>query len=99
MQVKEKVKKFCDLRKPEKINSALGGEENHDVCTGDGGSHLACSIPGDPDHFYLAGMVAGGIGCGERNVPGFYAEVSKYRKWVDKKLSTLGIATDTYSYE
>ncbi|GJQ81592.1 CLIPA10 [Trypoxylus dichotomus] len=49
-----------------------GGEEGKDTCKGDGGSPLACPIPGQKDRYQHIGMVAWGIGCGEDNIPGVY---------------------------
>jgi secreted trypsin-like serine protease len=39
---------------------------------GDGGSPLVCPVQGKPGHFYQAGIVAWGIGCGEQGTPGAY---------------------------
>lgn len=75
-----------------------GGEEGNDVCTGDGGSPLVCSIESDPDYYYQAGIVVGGIGCGMKDVPGFYADVSKYRDWIDEKIISLELETTSYTF-
>lgn len=69
------------------------------MCTGDGGSPLVCSIDSDPEHYYQAGMVVGGVGCGEKDVPGFYADISKYRDWIDNKLRGIGIDSESYTFE
>lgn len=50
--------------------------------SGDGGSPLACPIPNDPDHYYLAGFVVGGIACNSEGVPGLYLDVMKYKPWI-----------------
>lgn len=65
---------------------------------GDGGSPLVCEIREHPGHYYQAGIVVGGVGCGEKDIPGFYASVAKYREWIDRKLSTVGIDHKTYTY-
>lgn len=45
-----------------KFQLSTGGEEGVDLCTGDGGSPLVCSIPSDPQRYYQAGVVVGGKG-------------------------------------
>lgn len=49
-----------------------GGEAGKDACTGDGGSPLVCSIG---TNWFVIGLVAWGIGCGQANVPGVYVNV------------------------
>lgn len=66
-----------------------GGEKGIDTCTGDGGSPLVCESE-QPGHYYVAGIVAGGISCGVVNVPGFYLKVTDVRAWIDQKLLNLG---------
>lgn len=76
-----------------------GGERDRDVCTGDGGAPIVCEIPGYPNSFYQAGIVVGGIDCNAENVPGLYADVSKYRKWIDEKLlGESGINSSSYTF-
>lgn len=67
------------------------------MCTGDGGSSLVCQSKTNPGHFYEAGMVVGGINCGKENVPGFYANLSFYRDWIDAKMASLGLDTKYYT--
>lgn len=76
----------------------IGGEEGKDLCTGDGGSPLVCEIISDPNHYYQAGIVAGGIACGEKDIPGLYVDVSKYRDWIDGTIQGLGFNTTSYTY-
>ncbi|XP_068203783.1 uncharacterized protein [Palaemon carinicauda] len=59
-----------------------GGEENKDVCTGDGGGPLACkdSVSGK---YYLQGITSWGIDCGQKDVPGVYADVRFFSEWID----------------
>ncbi|XP_017837498.1 phenoloxidase-activating factor 2 [Drosophila busckii] len=64
-----------------------GGEKDKDTCKGDGGSPLVCPIKGFPNRFKSAGIVAWGIGCGEENIPGVYANVAHLRPWIDQKLN------------
>lgn len=59
---------------------------------------MVCEIPGSKDHYYQAGIVVGGIGCGQKDVPGFYADVSKYREWIDDKIDAMDIDVRSYTY-
>jgi secreted trypsin-like serine protease len=68
-----------------------------DSCTGDGGSGLTCEFTSG--HYYLAGIVAGGVGCGLKDVPGLYVKVAHYRDWIDEQMRTLSLETLTYEYE
>ncbi|XP_029713333.1 phenoloxidase-activating factor 2 [Aedes albopictus] len=65
-----------------------GGEENVDACTGDGGAPLVC--PADGSRYYQVGIVAWGIGCGQRGVPGAYTDVTKFMGWIRLKMFELG---------
>ena len=53
-----------------------GGEEGKDLCTGDGGGSLVCPMVRHPNRYVIAGIVAFGIRCGLKDVPGGYAAVS-----------------------
>ncbi|KAK7020158.1 hypothetical protein SK128_022304 [Halocaridina rubra] len=59
-----------------------GGEENKDACTGDGGGPLVCEDPAT-GQYLLQGIVAWGINCGQKDVPGVYADVQYFRDWID----------------
>lgn len=67
------------------------------MCTGDGGGPLVCEIPSSSDHYYQAGIIVGGVGCGEKDVPGFYLDVAKYRDWIDDKVSQLDFDVRSYT--
>lgn len=67
-----------------------GGVEGKDTCTGDGGSPLICPIQGQPNSYYQAGIVVGGIGCGQKDVPAFYLDVFKYLIWIQEKTAAKG---------
>lgn len=58
-----------------------GGEEGKDACTGDGGGPLVCkdSVSG---LYFLKGITAWGISCGEKDVPGVYADVQYLLPWL-----------------
>ncbi|XP_058834399.1 phenoloxidase-activating factor 2-like [Topomyia yanbarensis] len=64
-----------------------GGEENVDVCTGDGGAPLIC--PDSNGIYYQIGIVAWGIGCGQRGIPGAYTNVGMFKEWIDEKVKML----------
>lgn len=56
-----------------------GGKAGKDACTGDGGAPLVCQQGGK---WYLAGLVAWGISCGDSNVPGVYINITNYIPWM-----------------
>lgn len=74
-----------------------GGEEEIDTCTGDGGSPLVCPIEGKEGQFYQGGIVAWGMKCGEKGVPGVYANVGKFRSWIDQNMDDLGYGSEHYT--
>ena len=62
------------------------GSEGKDSCQGDSGGPLTCNnIYGK----YLCGIVSFGIGCGQRDYPGVYTDVSKYLGWIYQKMYQL----------
>ncbi|KAJ8983011.1 hypothetical protein NQ317_014308 [Molorchus minor] len=73
-----------------------GGEQGKDACIGDGGSPLVCPDPENPTRYLQVGIVAWGIGCGEADIPGVYADVAKFRNWIDDELQRLNIDTSSY---
>nr|XP_029712807.1 phenoloxidase-activating factor 2-like isoform X1 [Aedes albopictus]XP_029712808.1 phenoloxidase-activating factor 2-like isoform X1 [Aedes albopictus] len=75
-----------------------GGEVGQDTCRGDGGSPLVCPVPGSSTHYYQAGIVAWGIGCGEKGIPGVYASVPMFRDWIDQQLSQRHVEAKHYTY-
>ncbi|CAG9809636.1 unnamed protein product [Chironomus riparius] len=50
---------------------------SRDACFGDSGGGLICSNQ-------IAGVVSFGFGCGRRNFPGIYADVSRYNVWINE---------------
>ncbi|XP_053686172.1 phenoloxidase-activating factor 2-like [Sabethes cyaneus] len=66
-----------------------GGEENVDVCTGDGGAPLIC--PDSNGIYYQIGIVAWGIGCGEQGIPGAYTNVAFFSDWIEGHLKSVKI--------
>ncbi|KAH9630598.1 hypothetical protein HF086_016102 [Spodoptera exigua] len=65
------------------------------INNGDGGAPLACQFGNN--RYKLTGLVAWGIGCGQQDVPAVYANVPKFRNWVDLKLRIWGFAATSYS--
>lgn len=74
-----------------------GGEKDKDTCKGDGGSPLVCPIKGQANRYKSAGIVAWGIGCGEVDIPGVYANVAQLRPWIDSKLKLWNISPIFYT--
>lgn len=67
-----------------------GGAPGKDTCKGDGGGPLVCPDANDPTRYQQAGIVAWGIGCGETNTPGVYANVAMFRDWIDEQIAYQG---------
>ncbi|XP_050433716.1 phenoloxidase-activating factor 2-like [Adelges cooleyi] len=64
-----------------------GGEVGKDTCKGDGGSPLMCPSKLDPDYLVQVGIVAWGIGCGEK-IPAAYVNVAHFRNWIETQLAS-----------
>lgn len=47
---------------------------------------MICAVPDEIDHYYFSAFVVGGVGCGQRDVPGFYSNVAKHREWIEDKM-------------
>ncbi|VDI27901.1 chymotrypsinogen B-like [Mytilus edulis] len=61
-----------------------------DACIGDSGGPLMCPVKrknGDIA-WYVTGVTSYGEGCGEKGKYGLYTNVSKYLKWIHKKMSS-----------
>uniref|UniRef100_A0A2M3Z534 Phenoloxidase-activating factor 2 n=1 Tax=Anopheles braziliensis TaxID=58242 RepID=A0A2M3Z534_9DIPT len=74
-----------------------GGEPGKAACQGDGGSPLVCPIPNTQDQYYQTGIVVWGVGCGENGIPGFYANVAKFRNWIDQHMIQRNFGTSSYT--
>ncbi|KFB49743.1 AGAP011781-PA-like protein [Anopheles sinensis] len=68
-----------------------------DVCSGDGGAALVCSVAGSDTSYYQAGIVAWGIGCGDENIPGVYVDVANTRSWIVENLNSLNVDPAFYT--
>ena len=75
-----------------------GGEAGKDSCTGDGGSPLVCSIPGNSGYYYQAGIVSWGIKCREDNTPGAYTEVAFFADWIEEQIQYKGYNASSYKF-
>jgi len=75
-----------------------GGEAGKDTCKGDGGSPLVCPIPGHPGRYFQAGIVAWGIGCGENQIPGVYANIAQFANWIAEQLAAHNLEKSYYTY-
>uniref|UniRef100_A0A182IX49 Phenoloxidase-activating factor 2 n=1 Tax=Anopheles atroparvus TaxID=41427 RepID=A0A182IX49_ANOAO len=75
-----------------------GGEEGRNMCEGDAGSPLVCPIPGTVNRFYQAGIVVGGYGCGENEVPVLYTNVALFREWIEGQLTQRKIVHSYFNY-
>jgi hypothetical protein len=64
------------------INKQLcaGGIKGRDSCTGDSGGPLM--IVRDGKHWFAAGVVSYGLGCGKEGWPGVYTNVTSYESWI-----------------
>lgn len=56
---------------------------SRDACFGDSGGGLICNGA-------IAGIVSFGFGCGRRNFPGAYIDVSQWNHWIQECLSWDG---------
>lgn len=56
-----------------------------------------CPIAGVPGRYYQAGIVSWGIGCGEKGIPGLYANVALFRTWIDQQMNAKGFGVATYT--
>ncbi|XP_045465522.1 phenoloxidase-activating factor 2-like [Harmonia axyridis] len=75
-----------------------GGSERYDTCSGDGGGALVCPMKNQPNRFIQVGIVSWGVGCG-RGIPGVYANVNYFMKWIDDHMKTRNLDTSLNKYK
>jgi len=65
-----------------------GGEEGKDGCQGDSGGPLMWES--SQEQYQVIGVVSWGIGCARAGLPGVYAEVARFREWIDRTVADNG---------
>jgi len=85
------------LRKYFKLHESYrcaGGEEGIDACVGDGGGPLICYSEHNKQYVQV-GITAWGIGCGSKDVPAAYTDVTKFTPWISE-VTGLGASVGGY---
>uniref|UniRef100_A0A8C9CZ62 tryptase n=1 Tax=Panthera leo TaxID=9689 RepID=A0A8C9CZ62_PANLE len=80
--LKEQMESGSDLVKKGAV--CAYSSRGKDTCQGDSGGPMACEFN---ETWVQVGIVSWGFGCGRRNFPGVYTEVSFYKDWVIDHLS------------
>ncbi|XP_063911851.1 phenoloxidase-activating enzyme 1-like isoform X3 [Zophobas morio] len=57
-----------------------GGKKNKDSCAGDSGGPLMLVVNGT--HWFAAGVVSYGMGCGRQDWPAIYTNITSYSGWI-----------------
>ncbi|XP_043207781.1 phenoloxidase-activating factor 2-like [Amphibalanus amphitrite] len=89
----------CAGAPPSSVDALPADAPVADTCTGDGGSPLACRDPAQPDRYVHGGVVAWGIGCGEKGIPGVYADPQYFLYWIDQRVTQyFQLATSYFGF-
>ncbi|XP_006273585.1 tissue-type plasminogen activator [Alligator mississippiensis] len=56
-----------------------------DACQGDSGGPLVCM---KDDRMHLIGIISWGIGCGSKDMPGVYTNVTRYLGWIQDNMNS-----------
>ncbi|XP_067004209.2 phenoloxidase-activating factor 2 [Anabrus simplex] len=86
--------KFGRYFRLDKSFLCAGGEENKGACLKDGGGPLICESDKDSDRYYQAGVVAGGLACGVKDIPDVYANVAYLSDWIKDRLDEQGLKNE-----
>ncbi|XP_058460638.1 phenoloxidase-activating factor 2-like [Malaya genurostris] len=82
-----RIRKALPYKTTFKLNEIFqcaGDEAGINLCTGDEGSPLFCTIPGRPRQFYQVGIYSWSRSqCGEKAVPDVFTKISQIRTWID----------------
>ncbi|XP_068161063.1 neurotrypsin-like [Antennarius striatus] len=66
-----------------------------DSCQGNSGGGLVCQ--GETNQWFLAGVVAGGHGCGDPSSPSLYTRVARFRSWIDEVIDARAEEAHTHT--
>ncbi|CAG9828773.1 unnamed protein product [Diabrotica balteata] len=64
-----------------------GKKEDTGQMFGDSGGPLLCHENGDTETWFVGGIVSWGIKCAHPHLPGVYAYVPKYKKWIEQQIA------------
>lgn len=68
-------------------NMICAGVEGKDSCQGDSGGPLTCKTR--EGQMFLCGISSFGVGCGRRDFPGVYTDVSNHYDWIERKAADI----------
>ncbi|XP_037077309.1 serine protease easter-like [Pollicipes pollicipes] len=71
------------------VRGRLRLEDREEMCSRESGPLACYSEAATPPHWYLAGVVSSGEGCGQPLRPGIYTRVAAYHDWIVRTLRYL----------